>query len=403
MVRRWKEKQEKEEASGAPAKKLWLAKTKKGNFKRGPAAGRGRAGAEFENAVRDELIVTEASHADKGADGNAAEEKACFVRVVANITYTYEMVRMAVLRVREFARFKSDPKVQAATAKVSRKWFGGWLRRMGLAKRRVTAAMGKSPPKADIDAWNLEFQADMTDPKFAGHPERLGAADETAVTMEPPKYQYVPGDSSRGAAPGPDTKRRITAMVSAVASGILMPLFLIVKCSAKGLDLTGTKILGAMLKAKSLHGNADDWVQMIWEREIPLKLKGAKKHATVKVKRPYLYNSATHAVVTIQKKAWMDTIGMCMHVDLILKPYMDKVGGFLYMVWVRPTPAHAHAPWRTCRSWAAQEGTPRSPPPPPHAGQLWPAQGARGARAAGEVQDPREDPRAQLDRRRAGP
>ena len=49
----------------------------------------------------------------------------------------------------------------------------------------------------------------------------------------------------------------------------------------------------------------------------------------VEHKRPYLLNNVTLDLITVQNKAWNDTVGMLMHIQLQLKPFkqvVDNVG-----------------------------------------------------------------------------
>ena len=46
----------------------------------------------------------------------------------------------------------------------------------------------------------------------------------------------------------------------------------------------------------------------MWRRTLTLKVKN--KEVTKEYVRPYLINVNTHQVITIQHKAWMDTVGI---------------------------------------------------------------------------------------------
>ena len=223
-----------------------------------------------------------------------------------------------------------------------------------MSKRVVTSELAEPAP-ADIRKWDGEFQADMKDKRYAGKPERFVVADETGVVVEPPKTQWVPKDASRAAAPK-KSKKRITAMITLAATGVLLPLFLIVGCTATGFDLSSSTILPKILEERPfrLHGSPSEWALLEWSANLPLKLKGAKVHTFHEVTRPYLQHVPSGSIVTIQPRAWMDTIALCMYTQLILVPYMSTFGG-LYMVWDNCGPHLARAvremmPRLACRS-----------------------------------------------------
>eukprot|EP00961_Rhodomonas_salina_P270022 3648049-Rhodomonas_salina.3 len=68
-------------------------------------------------------------------------------------------------------------------------------------------------------------------------------------------------------------------------------------------------------------------------------------------KRPYLLHT-DGTVITCQKKAWMDTAGICMWVDLILKQWLEKNGcpewGVL-LTWDHCGPHMTHAVLETLK------------------------------------------------------
>ena len=50
-------------------------------------------------------------------------------------------------------------------------------------------------------------------------------------------------------------------------------------------------------------------------------------------KRPYLINTETLEVITVQIKAWMDTPGICMWSEVQLKAWAARRSGRVFVVW----------------------------------------------------------------------
>eukprot|EP00961_Rhodomonas_salina_P088196 1186342-Rhodomonas_salina.1 len=71
----------------------------------------------------------------------------------------------------------------------------------------------------------------------------------------------------------------------------------------------------------------EGWKYKWWTQTLPIKLPKKKsdaseQYALTEFKRPYIVHE-DGTVITCQKKAWMDTAGICMWVELILKPWLD--------------------------------------------------------------------------------
>ena len=74
----------------------------------------------------------------------------------------------------------------------------------------------------------------------------------------------------------------------------------------------------------------------VWTRKIALpQHQGKKKDDVVEekeYKRPYLINNVTGDVVSVQDKAWNDSVYTCLYVDVLLGPTKEKLGK-LFLVW----------------------------------------------------------------------
>ena len=92
------------------------------------------------------------------------------------------------------------------------------------------------------------------------------SADETGIFFgAPPKNQIVPLDAERATAPESNDKARFTAMLFGSAAGKMGPLWAIIKCSAKGVDHSKTRVL-ITLHMEAGFTVADGWKLLMWER-----------------------------------------------------------------------------------------------------------------------------------------
>ena len=283
---------------------------------------RGILSMAFEAAVLSHLIVYEVPVIAEGE--SFADLKARTCKVLANVIFDPRLVRKAAKLVAAQPEFADDKDVQGCM--FSRKWVSRFLERAALLKRRVTAGTpAKMPSEPEVHVWQKEFQEVAEGDGFKGHPERVAGADETGICVVSPKYQWVPSGADRATLPGPESKMRITLMITALLTGHFAPHFLILDCAAKGFDLSGTTILTTLLQTTLTA--ADGWVPGVWRARLLLPQKGGPPVLTDCV-FPYLRNINTGAIVTLQKKAWMDTARMCMYVDLVLGPYAKMVHTF---------------------------------------------------------------------------
>ena len=61
-------------------------------------------------------------------------------------------------------------------------------------------------------------------------------------------------------------------------------------------------------------GKSDyQWELKVWSRSLTLQ-NSKKEFVTATYKRPYLLNNRTLEVITVQSKAWNDTVGMHLNV-----------------------------------------------------------------------------------------
>ena len=298
----------------------------------------------FEAAVLNELIYT--------AVANCADAHS--VSIVANVAYSYDIVAQAARNVQKWPKFRSQVKVQAL--KFSKRWVAGWFERADLNKRRVTTTEKAKPSVASVQETMANIQGRVVEGGYLA--DEVVSADETGIFYGcPPKHQYVP-DGERAVAPDSDEKARFTKMMMGTAKGNMLADFDIIKCSQtkNPVDLTSTRVLKT-LHAKAGFTAADGWEFKVWERKLLLPARGKKKaDAEPRLyKRPYLIHSESGNIITVQHKAWMDTTGCCMWVDLCIGPHFAKKRGKSFLIWDSCGPHKTQAVLDTLKEWSIEE------------------------------------------------
>ena len=226
------------------------------------------------------------------------------VEIIANTIYSYECVRgVAQAVVDRDASWKLNKDVR--NLKFSNKWISGFLRRLKFKKRRITSVQ-KVLPSVEIvqNQMNLIKEFIVTEDIS---PTRVFNADETGVNWAPEiQYQYVPQDAVRATAPPGNESGRFTALIGSNAVGDMLPFFFIVKCSCKSpYDLSASTILNKFLGPDKLCKPIEGWTSGIWTKD--LMIKGESKRIV--------------DLITVQGKAWNDTAGFLMWIELQLRAY----------------------------------------------------------------------------------
>ena len=273
--------------------------------KSGPTRKRGvKVNTDFEDQVIGQLIYTEIEKVDN-------VEQAV---VKSNVAHSHATIRLAATMVQKTAFFLKDSKIQAL--KFTPPWIKGFLRRAALRRRRVTAVEKVLPPVEDVRKRMGEIQTVIVQGGYTE--DETISADETGVFYgAPPKNQYVPETAERATAAESDDKARFTSLLAGSVVGNMLPSFNIIKMTVKGPDLTRSRVLDNLM-LKPGFSTADGWEKQIWRRQLTLTVKG--KETTREYARPYLIHKATKVVITVQAKAWMDTVGMCMWADVQIGP-----------------------------------------------------------------------------------
>lgn len=297
---------------------------------------RGRkVNTEFEQHILDELVYTTVEKVNN-------QETAV---VMANVCYSHDLIRLAAEKVRQQPQWKDDTRIQ--NLKFRRSWVRGWLRRCAMRKRRITAQEKTLPPPEKVQERMRQIQETVVAGGFARGEVFNG--DETGVLFGAlPLTQYIPFDADRATAPEGDDKARFTAFLYGSAEGNMEPAFIITKCTSKNsFDLSSTRVV------QNLHALPDysavrGWTLKNWERQIMLPAKKNAAPSLVTCKRPYLIHF-DGTVITCQNRAWMDSAGMCMWVDVQLGP--RRQGSKTLMVWDNCGPHKVAAVRQVFEDW----------------------------------------------------
>ena len=100
-------------------------------------------------------------------------------------------------------------------------------------------------------------------------------------------------------------------------------------------DLSSSTVLNSILSdlnnaISSSSSSRPRYEIRMWERTIPFHSKKTNSTQTVKARRPYIFDTLTNMVITVQNKAWMDSVGLLMWLDTQLGPYTVHPGFILY-------------------------------------------------------------------------
>jgi hypothetical protein len=270
-----------------------------------------KAQVDFEKEVINELIYTSVAEVDSPTE-------AC---VVANVAYSYWIVTAAARKVQALASWADDAKVQGLM--FSHKWIRMFLQRAAIYKRKVTTNDKPKAPEAEVKQIMQNIQDFIKLKEFSAG--QVWSVDEVGCLYGvAPDHVSTPRDAERASGPASDNRSRFTFMLGGNAAGVMMPAFGIGKC--------GTNVVADMSRTRVVHNLQKNdeffkgWELKWWERTLNLRGKKKDEYVEKKYTRPYLI-SPSGAVVTIQHKAWMDTVGLCMYMDLVAEPTMKKENG----------------------------------------------------------------------------
>jgi hypothetical protein len=283
-----------------------------------------RVNKEFEDEVINSVIFRAISLNAESLEQDAARPKEQRKYVLANICYSYDIIRSVAKTLHKSAKYMDDPKVR--DLKFTNKWVKGLLKRYELTKRRCTTTLKNKPTEAEVRMKMQAIQTFITENNLT--PDRVFNEDETGIRWcTPLLHQYVPKDADRASSLCDDSGR-FTAMLGANGDGKMIPLYIILKSSVKSnFDLTSSTILKKLHEGsttKGVHTPAILPAEKGWVlKQFVCQIKD-KKQVPQTYKRPFLFNTETLHVVTVQNKAWNDAVGMMLHIREQLAPYKQK-------------------------------------------------------------------------------
>lgn len=184
--------------------------------------------------------------------------------------------------------------------------------RYDIRKKKITST--RNPALQPSDKFINDRMADIAARVKEGNypPANVISADETGVMFQASlKNEYVlPGQQPSET--GKD-KTRYTAMVWAAANGQTGPPFCIIQCnSINGLDLRSTTVVHKRW-VELEEKEPGRWEELLWQSNLEFHNKKTNSVKTLFCARPYLKDKITGAIVTCQKKAWMDTVCKIFH------------------------------------------------------------------------------------------
>lgn len=245
-------------------------------------------------------------------------------RILANILHSLDVVCLAGRATGAEKPFCDDENVQKL--QYSRCWAGGVLARHHLRRRSVQTKLDKAtmPAPEEIRKMQRATQLRLDD----GHRRACDiiSADETGINYRvAEKFVYAPNAADRPAADG-DEKVRITGMMAGTAEGDMLPAHLIIKCS---LDDDGhqanMRVLDNLLPQLPA---GEGWQLRTWTGTF--QFEASKPEKTFQ--RKYLINAAGD-IITAQNKAWMDSCGLMMWVQLLVVPWAIRNNRRPVIVW----------------------------------------------------------------------
>ncbi|KAJ1435896.1 hypothetical protein B484DRAFT_445883 [Ochromonadaceae sp. CCMP2298] len=218
----------------------WMAgKTKRASGENMKKRGR-TVNEDFEREVVSRLMIGKLRE-----DGN--------MEIIANAAFSYDCFRIAAARARDMAKFVGD----AALRKLefTNKWVCGFKKSFKLRRRRCTTSLKKKPNAEAVRAVMLDIQRTIR--KEGLLPENIFNEDETAIFACPDlPNQYVPSDAHRAVTPEDGSESRFTALLGASGTGIMLPVFLVLKVSTKAtLDLNYVAKKMGKVKMEQLDGD----------------------------------------------------------------------------------------------------------------------------------------------------
>lgn len=233
-------------------------------------------------------------------------------KIIQNITYSYEMIRIAGAEVLKVDKWKNHPHFGKLT--FSNYWCRRLFLRIGFTRRKSSREKKNIP---SIDRINEVMKKHRLLYISNNHSaESAVNFDETAYTYAiGEKFLFAPKDSVRGEVDD-NQKLRITAGLSVNGLGDFLRLFIIIKHSVKNpTDESSIMVLKSLRKQLGPDDETNEWDFAYWEKDIN----------GVHYKCGYLRHKILHHIIVSQTKAWMNEIKFSMLIDLVFYPYLQNL------------------------------------------------------------------------------
>ena len=291
----------------------WIKTIDKEKQKTGP-----KVNIEFEQAVWNRLIIAVKKTLIDVENNKTIET----VKVLYNVTYSYDIIISAAKKEQEQDIWHGDQKIQAL--KFSNGWVHGFLQRADFNRRRITRNKTACPAENIVQDTMSALQQILIDGGYEDY--QVANLDETALNWGlGPTYIFCASDTDRGEQEITDVKARITKVPVVLANGKFLPLYFILKHSVSSEtnpDQTTMRVI------KQLHKEVGYKIEDGWELKTWIRLLDGVEHKCL-----YLIHRIEGHVITSQHKAWNDSVRMAMMIDLVLKPYVDRNGGKM-LLWM---------------------------------------------------------------------
>jgi hypothetical protein len=249
-------------------------------------------------------------------------------RVVVNVTFSYAIIFRAATMAKESNEWKDDVAIQKL--EFSAHWISDFLERAQMRRRKITRDDKEIPGEMEVRE-QMKIGQDL----YLSEGHEYWTAfnmDETAFTYAiGPTHMFCPIDQERAMNMGiPNTKLRISAVITVSAEGKFAPLMMIIKHSVSSFarpDQSNMKVIKNMYNENKGFGKDDGWSLHLWTKELTIVTKGVSTTALHKCW--YIIHKDTGHVITSQWKAWNDTVRMVMWLELIIEPIKKKLGKML--------------------------------------------------------------------------
>ena len=304
---------------------------------------------QFRGDVVNCVLVLKLASIERKVDafGAAVETQSAYreraVQIVANAAFTLRCIQAAALAVQKLPQYHEDPRVcnLKLDGSAGKTWASRLMKLLHMAKHSLTS--GANQPRLPADDAINEYQLARRERLKLYEPHHRVECDEMAVVYEKATDVFGPvGESTAGAAVGGGEKaRRVATAMLGVTHGTDpadpdgrrdFPVFIIIKGESKTPhDLTKTRVLQELQKSCDYF---KDYELKIWEGTVKVKVGAAKTPTDIKFRRPYLVRYGPdgvtpRVVITVQRKAWMDTVTLCLWYAIVVAAVRRKVGAEL--------------------------------------------------------------------------